>query len=123
MRPAELVASEIRFIVPERRSVWALLDMETFKDPRRQIRSANAETCNLFVGRELFESVGGFDDSLPEHGDFDFAARCVAARARLVFAPEAVVRHPTRNSARPFPRTLWGMHPWYAAPGKRPRPP
>jgi GT2 family glycosyltransferase len=75
----------------------------------------NAETANLFVRRELFDSLGGFDDTLPEHGDFDFAARCVQAGARLSYAPEALVWHPTRNSAKPFLKMVWVMNRWYAA--------
>src|SRR5262249_43359842 len=96
-------------------TVWTLLDMETFKDHERQVRSANAETANLFVRRELFERQRGFDDSLPEHGDFDFVARCAASGARLAFVPEACVQHPTRDRAKPFLRTVWIMHRWYAA--------
>jgi glycosyltransferase involved in cell wall biosynthesis len=112
---AELAAGEIRFALPPRRTVWTLLDMETFKDHARQVAASNAETANLFATRELYDRIGGFDDSLPEHGDFDFAQRSVAAGAQLVYAPRARVLHPTRDRARPFLRTVWIMHRWYAA--------
>lgn len=112
---ADVAAGGIRYAVPLRRTVWTLLDIETFKDHERQVTAANAETCNLFVRRELFERLGGFDDSLPEHGDFDFASRAVASGAKLTYAPEALVLHPTRDAARPFLRTVWVMHRWYAA--------
>jgi glycosyltransferase involved in cell wall biosynthesis len=112
---AELVAGAIRFSVPERRTVWTLLDVETFKDHERQVRNGTAETANLFVRRELFDQLGGFDDSLPEHGDFDFALRAVGAGSRLAYSPLASLAHPTRDRARPFLRTVWIMHRWYAA--------
>jgi glycosyltransferase involved in cell wall biosynthesis len=112
---AELAAGEIRFAVPERRTVWTLLDMETYKDHRRQVAASNAETANLFATRELFDRLGGFDDSLPAHADFDFAQRAVASGASLVYAPAAQVSHPTRDRARSFLQTVWMMHHSYAA--------
>jgi glycosyltransferase involved in cell wall biosynthesis len=99
---AELAAGRIRFIVPERRTIWTLMDMDSTKDHEREVAIANAETANLFVHREVYERLGGFDDSIPEHGDFDFALRAVASGARLVYAPEAVAWHPTRDPARSF---------------------
>ncbi len=71
---ADLAAGLIRYVVPERPTVWTLLDLEN-KDHELQLAMGNAETANLFVRRELFEQLGGFDDTLPEHGDFDFVAR------------------------------------------------
>jgi glycosyltransferase involved in cell wall biosynthesis len=112
---SDLAAGRIRFSVPDRRTVWTLLDMDSFKDHERQVRNGTAETANLFVQRSLYDSVGGFDDSLPEHGDFDFVTRSVAGGAKLVYEPEAVVWHPTRNDARPFLRAVWIYHRWYAA--------
>jgi GT2 family glycosyltransferase len=115
LETADAVAGGIKFILPERRTVWTLLDMEHTKDHETQVPAGNAETANLFVRRELFQRVGGFDDTLPEHGDFDFAQRCVAAGARLVYEPEALVWHPARATAKPFLHMLWVMNRWYAA--------
>jgi glycosyltransferase involved in cell wall biosynthesis len=112
---ADLAAGRIRFALPQRRTVWTLLDMDAFKDHERQVAQGTAETANLFVHRSLYDSCGGFDDSLPEHGDFEFVQRCVANGARLVYAPDAVVWHPTRNRARPFLRAVWIYNRWYAA--------
>lgn len=115
LEQADLAAGRIVFRVPDKVTVWTLMDIDTFKDHRVQIKVANAETANLFVRRESFDRAGGFDDSLPEHGDFDFVSRCVQAGARLAFAADAVVGHPTRDEARPFLRTVWIMNRWYAA--------
>ena len=112
---ADAAAGGIRFVAPERPTVWTLIDVETTKDHARQVRFANAETANLFVRREVFDRVGGFDDSQPGHGDFDFAERIVAAGVQLVYAPEALVWHPTRDTARPFLRMVWEMNRSYAA--------
>jgi glycosyltransferase involved in cell wall biosynthesis len=115
LEDADLAAGRIRFALPERRTVWTLLDMDAFKDHARQVAQGTAETANLFIRRRVYDSCGGFDDTLPEHGDFDFVERCVARGARLVYAPDALVWHPTRDRARPFLRAVWIYNRWYAA--------
>lgn len=124
LEAADVVAGRFRFDVPERRNVWSLIDMDGSKDHERQIPDANAETANLFLRRELFDRVGGFDETISEHGDFDFAERCVAAGARLVFAPDVVVWHPVRTRARGVLRAQWIYSRGYAEratrDGKRP---
>jgi GT2 family glycosyltransferase len=116
---ADIAAGRIRFSLPSQRTVWTLLDMDSFKDHERQVANGTAETANLFLPRELFDRLGGFDDSLPEHGDFDFVIRAVEDGARLVFAPKAIVFHPTRNRAKQFLRALWIYNRWYAARASR----
>jgi glycosyltransferase involved in cell wall biosynthesis len=112
---ADLVAGKIRFSVPEDRTVWTLLDMDGSKDHELEVRVGVAETANLFLRRDLYDQVGGFDDSLPEHGDFDFVERCVATDAELVYDEDAVVWHPVRTRARDYLRAVWIYNRWYAA--------
>lgn len=54
-------------------------------------------TCNIFYPRALLERVGGFDDEAfdqaPGGEDCDLAWRAIAAGARPVFEPEALVHH------------------------------
>jgi glycosyltransferase involved in cell wall biosynthesis len=63
------------------------------------------ETANLFVTRQLFERVGGFEDWLDTGGgkhiaeDVWFGWSAVRAGARTRFAPDALVHHAV------FPRT------------------
>jgi glycosyltransferase involved in cell wall biosynthesis len=115
LETAEVVAGRIRFVLPPRRTVWTLLDMDTSKDHERQVRNGTAETANLFLRRELFDRIGGFEEVIPEFGDFDFVQRAVALDASLVFAPDAVVWHPTRNRARQFFRAQWIYNRGYGA--------
>jgi glycosyltransferase involved in cell wall biosynthesis len=109
---ADVVAGEIRHFAPDRRTVWSLLDMEMSLDQQSAVRSGRAMTANLFVRRELFERLGGFDSTLPSGGDFDFVARSVEQGARLVYSSEAVVRHPTCDDARSFLRKVWFRDRW-----------
>jgi glycosyltransferase involved in cell wall biosynthesis len=121
---ADIVAGRIRFILPEKPTIWTLLDIDASKNHARLVRLGNAETANLFVRRDLFERVNGFVGSIPHYGDFDFVSRCVDVGARLVFAPEAIVWHPTIDSGRAYLRRAWRTHRWYAtrvaSTGRRP---
>jgi glycosyltransferase involved in cell wall biosynthesis len=58
-------------------------------------------TCNVFVRKEAFLALGGFDErfSEPCREDSDFAFRAQAAGHQLAFVPEALVRHPVREVA------------------------
>jgi len=52
--------------------------------------------ANLFCGRALFETVGGFGTSHPE--DVVWCQRAAAAGYSLGYAPDAVVGHPARRT-------------------------
>lgn len=106
LQSAELVAGEIELVLPQRPTVWALIDATLF-DQERFVAMGKAATANLFMHRSLFERHGGFDIRLPSGGDWEFVERSVRAGARLAFAPDAVVRHPMRTSAGEFLRRRW----------------
>ncbi|MQY02893.1 glycosyltransferase [Actinomadura macrotermitis] len=50
-------------------------------------------TINLAFRREVFDAVGGFDESFEYGSDVDFAWRVIAAGHRIRSAPKAVVTH------------------------------
>ena len=114
LEESDVVAGLIRFQLPERRTVWTLLDVDMFLDQERAVRAGRAATANLFVRRGLFEQMGGFDAALPNTGDHDFVLRCVNDGARLAFEPDAVVRHPSRDDARSLVRKVWAVNRRYA---------
>jgi GT2 family glycosyltransferase len=107
---ADLVGGMIRFRVPDRRTAWTLLDIDLHVDQERAVVNGTALTGNLFVRRDLFDEAGGFDDSLPSHGDYEFVARCVERGARLGYSPAAMVSHPTHDRATPFLKKVWAAH-------------
>ena len=121
---SDVVAGRFRFILPSRRTIWTLLDMDTSKDHEREVANGTAETANLFLRRELFEQLGGFEQAIAEYGDFDFAQRAVAMGASLRYAPSVVVWHPTRDRAGQLFRAHWVYNRGYGAregrAGKRP---
>ncbi len=87
--------------------MWTLITMDTSKDHEHLVRIGVAETANLFLRRELFDRVDGFAADVSEYGDYDFAERCVRSGAKLVFASDAVVQHPTRDRASGVLRAQW----------------
>lgn len=111
---APLVAGEVRPEAPARVTAWALLDADESLNQRRAVAEGHAVTANLFVRREVFERLDGFDENFPSGGDYDFVERAVAAGERLVLAPDAVVAHPTIHRARPFLRRWWFRSRTYA---------
>jgi glycosyltransferase involved in cell wall biosynthesis len=112
---SDLVAGSIRFLLPERRTVWTLLDIDMFLDQERTVAWGRATTANFFVSRSFFDRVDGFDESLPSGGDYEFVSRCVAEGARLAFTRAAIVWHPTRDDASGFFRKLWRAKRSYGA--------
>jgi GT2 family glycosyltransferase len=114
LEATDIVAGRFRFSLPERITAWTLIDMDGSKDHEHQVRIGLAETANLFVRRELFDRLGGLDGSIAEYGDYEFAERAVAAGARLSYAHDAVVWHPTRDRGKPLLRALWKYNKGYA---------
>jgi cellulose synthase/poly-beta-1,6-N-acetylglucosamine synthase-like glycosyltransferase len=53
-------------------------------------------TANLFVRRAVVDAIGPFAEDLTSGGDREFCQRAVSAGHRLVYVPDAVVRHPAR---------------------------
>jgi GT2 family glycosyltransferase len=111
---ADVVAGEVTFAAPEPPTVWSLLTIDMFLDQKRNVALSRGVTANLLVRRELFDRLGGFDASLPSGGDYDFVGRAVTSGARLAYARDAVVRHPTLDSRRVFLRKVWTTNRWRA---------
>ncbi|WP_282040880.1 glycosyltransferase family 2 protein [Halomonas alimentaria] len=64
----------------------------------QNVEQGVAVTANLVVKREVFDSVGVFNEKMMSGGDFEFTRRATAAGFKLVYCPNAVVRHPARNT-------------------------
>lgn len=62
-----------------------------------------AHGCNLAIRKDVFESVGGFDESLRAGEEVDLALRLAARDIRLQFVPDAVVDY----RYRPDLRSTW----------------
>ena len=65
-----------------------------------------APTINLAFRRDVFDSVGGFDESFGAGEDLDFTWRAVDAGYRIRWVPGAVVRHEWGTAARQLRRSF-----------------
>jgi hypothetical protein len=85
-----------------------------YLDQEAMVAEGYGVTANLWVRREVAERVGGFREvwsgqsqrfmrSTAGH-DRDFVERAVLTGATLVYAPDAVVQHPPRQSVRELAR-------------------
>jgi hypothetical protein len=64
--------------------------------------------CNLFVRRDTFEALGGFDEGFGYIGeDTDFVRRALDAGARVVLDPSVRVRHRRRAFPGPYVAQRW----------------
>ena len=71
-------------------------------------RASDLALCNLFVERSLFDSLGGFDETLGYIGeDTDFVGRALAAGESAVLDPALVVFHDRRRFPSAFLRQRW----------------
>ena len=59
-----------------------------------------ALSCNLFVRRSTFASLGGFEEDLPYDEDVDLSWRAQLAGLTLGMAPDATVHYRYRTSVR-----------------------
>jgi GT2 family glycosyltransferase len=67
----------------------------TVRQPHRRGYVAKAGTQSFAFTRAVLDRVGRFDERLPGAHDYDFCLRAGAAGFRILFAPDAVVEHPT----------------------------
>lgn len=70
-------------------------------------------TANLFVRREIFERLEGFNSSIKSGGDFEFTKRAVDSGYSLEYGDDVVVLHPARRSLKKLLQkqrrfTAWG---------------
>jgi GT2 family glycosyltransferase len=60
---------------------------------RRVVEGAGYATPTLLVKKEVFETVGAFDESLPRLQDYEFTLRAAAGGWNFVLMPQVLVNH------------------------------
>ena len=82
------------------RNTWAALYDRAFGLHQEDFfeRFGGMATANLFVRKQAWQDLGGFDARLQSGGDFEFCRRARAAGASLGYSAQARVRHPDRDS-------------------------
>lgn len=80
-----------------------------YERTRRSLPVDYVEDCptlNLAFRRDVFDAVGGFDESFAYGSDIDFAWRVRAAGHRIRFEPDAAVAHDWGGSRRQLRRAF-----------------
>jgi GT2 family glycosyltransferase len=67
----------------------------TVRQPRERSYVTKAGTQSFALTRDVVDRVGLYEETLPGAHDYDFCLRAIAAGFRILFAPDAVVEHPT----------------------------
>ncbi|KAF5416111.1 MAG: Glycosyltransferase AglE [Candidatus Methanophagaceae archaeon] len=94
---ADLVGGRVKFFYSERRTAAELYDSITNMQIKLNIKDRNvAKTANLFVKSSLFDKMGLFPDWVKSGGDVQWTANATRNGCSLVYAAEAVVKHPAR---------------------------
>jgi glycosyltransferase involved in cell wall biosynthesis len=101
---AEMIAGEIRIPLGDRPSAIALIDAGRHLDQELYVTRGYGATANMWVRRQVFESVGGFNDQILSGGDREFGNRAVEAGHPITYAQDVVVDHPPRTDVRELAR-------------------
>ena len=106
---------------------FAQLEFEERFDMLRKKDSIDmVDTYSAAFRKDIFQELGGFDTSFPEpnNEDTEFSYRMAGHGYRMVFAPDAVVRHLNHPDAvvryfrLKFSRGFWRMMVYRMFPGK-----
>lgn len=91
---------QLEFENPQAPGVWEICDHIVMGFPQIHcVQDHNfSMTANLFTRREVFESVGLFDEALRSTGDLDWGRRVHNAGYAQIYAHTAVVTHPARHT-------------------------
>lgn len=102
-----VIGGDVRVARSMQPTVWERYDRATYlRQGELVAQQGFAATADLWVRRDAWQAVGPFDASLRSSGDLEWGRRASAAGAPVVFAPEVVVVHAPRSSAR----ATWALH-------------
>jgi glycosyltransferase involved in cell wall biosynthesis len=95
-----VIGGHITMPLTGRRTLAAMVDVVNHLDQQRYVEDGCAVTANLFASAATFRAVGGFEERLLSSGDVEWTRRAAGAGHRLIYAPDTIVEHPPRSSAR-----------------------
>ncbi len=94
---ADLAGGKVEFDFSQKKSAAEMLDSLVHMHMESQIRDKkSAATANLFVKRSVFEKIGLFP-AVVSGGDSTWTRKASLSDFRLIYAPKAIVKHPTRG--------------------------
>ena len=98
---AERVAGRVAMFAPSEQPTLAdEYEILVAFDQERYASLGTSATANMITWSHHFTRVGAFDGSLLSGGDMEWGMRAQHLGVSIAYAPECVVRHPTRASLR-----------------------
>ena len=79
-------------------SVFEYYDSARKLGQEAYVEKGFAATANLFVWKGLFDGHGLFKGELVSGGDYEFGLRVTGGGEKLVYIPDAIVRHAARRT-------------------------
>ncbi len=94
---ADIAGGRIKFTFSARKSAAECFDsLNSLRNDRFIYNKLGAITANLFVRKGLFDKIGLFPE-VHSGGDINWTGKALAEGFSLIYIPEAIVYHPTRN--------------------------
>jgi len=88
---------ELEYRDPSRKSASEVYEsLHAFRQKGFVEQVGFAATANLFVRQAVFDTVGGFKESLRSGGDMEFGRRALGAGFGQAYSPRTVIRHDAR---------------------------
>lgn len=95
---ADLVGGKISFIFSSEKTAAEIYDSVFHLQVKQFVEERKAAvTANLFVRKNIFNSVGLFPSHLKSGGDVTWTKKATDAGFKLIYAADAEVYHPTRK--------------------------
>lgn len=95
----DLIAGAIRMFYKSEKPTAVELYDSIFCLKQDQYAAAGfAATANIIVRRQVFDSIGPFNETLMSGGDKEWTMRATKSGHGLVYAPDVAVHHPARHS-------------------------
>jgi glycosyltransferase involved in cell wall biosynthesis len=102
-----VVGGDVRPATSSHPTVWERYDRAVYLRQRDLVEQQGfAATADLWVRREVFDAVGGFDPTLRSSGDLEWGRRAAAAGWITAYDPSVVVLHAPRTTAG----ATWRLH-------------
>jgi len=96
---AALAGGRVSFTLPEKPTASELIDSAIYMQNELNVKTRrSAVTANLFVRKEVFDRIGGFE-AARSGGDFLWTQKATGLGYPIIYAPDAVVHHPARRFA------------------------
>jgi glycosyltransferase involved in cell wall biosynthesis len=94
---ADLAGGRVHFTFSARESAAEYFDSIHFLDNEKYVKNKRgAATANLFVRANVFKQIGLFPN-VQSGGDMLLTGKALEKGFSLIYAPQAIVHHPTRN--------------------------